>query len=190
MNPTHCKQLNLFSVAKVIETVASSSNACHISQKTSSSASASIVVSTQQPLTMTTLATTVTPSSNSNLPAVSSTPVKKQRPKTASPTRHGGPQQCQVTFTLLLLLIWWCFYDYSSLRDAMWCLSKFSLKRIFRISICYSWNEKQVNLIFISRWKGRQNLFLVFIFSSKAFNIDLKYNRNDIFKSSQHVCEE
>lgn len=100
MNPTHCKQFNLFSVAKVIETVAStSSNVPHISQKTLSTSSASIVVSTQQPLTMTTLATTVTPSSNPNLPtAVSSAPMKKQRPKTASPTRHGGPQQCQVTY--------------------------------------------------------------------------------------------
>jgi hypothetical protein len=97
LNPTHCKQLNLFSVAKVIETLASSSSASH---KTSSSAS--IVVTTQQPLTMTTLATTVTPSSNSNLPAAaSSAPMKKQRPKTASPTRHGGPQQCQVTTALL-----------------------------------------------------------------------------------------
>lgn len=97
--PTHCKQLNLFPVAKVIETVASSSSAL---QKTA----ASIVVSTQQPLTMTTLATTVTPSSNSNLPAaVLSTPAKKQRPKTASPTRHGGPQQCQVNFAISNSLI-------------------------------------------------------------------------------------
>lgn len=94
---THFERLNLFSVAKVIETMTSTSSASHILQKTA----ASIVVSTQQPLTMTTLATTVTPSSNSNLPAaVSSTPTKKQRPKTASPTRHGGPQQCQVNFAV------------------------------------------------------------------------------------------
>lgn len=99
LNPTRCEQLNLFPVAKVIETMTSSSSASHILQKTA----ASIVVSTQQPLTMTTLATTETPSSNSNLPAaVSSTPSKKQRPKTASPTRHGGPQQCQVNFFALI----------------------------------------------------------------------------------------
>ncbi|CRL07661.1 CLUMA_CG020620, isoform A [Clunio marinus] len=85
-------------VAKVIETVASSSVSHHTQKiSPSSSTAASIVVSTQQPLTMTTLATTVTPSTNSNLhhAAVSSTPAKKQRPKTASPTRH-GPQVCQV----------------------------------------------------------------------------------------------
>lgn len=104
-NSTHCKPLNLFSVAKVIETMASSSSASHILQKTT----ASIVVSTQQPLTMTTLATTATPSPNSNLPAaISSTPTKKQRPKTASPTRHGGPQQCQVNFSVsnLMIILW------------------------------------------------------------------------------------
>lgn len=102
-HPTHCKQLNLFPVAKVMETVALSSTSNALHKKSSTS----IVVSTQQPLTMTTIATTVTPSSNSNLPAaVSSTPMKKQRPKTASPTRHGGPQQCQVIFHFFLISLW------------------------------------------------------------------------------------
>lgn len=103
--PRSVNNLIYFSVAKVIETVASSAQ--HIFQKTSSSStstqSASIVVSTHQPLTMATLTTTATPSSNSNLPAaVPSTPMKKQRPKTASPTRH-GPQVCQVTPPPLVL---------------------------------------------------------------------------------------
>ena len=57
---------------------------------TTTASLASIVVSAQQPLTTTMAATTIQ-STNS----VSSTPAKKPRPKTASPTRH-GPQQCQV----------------------------------------------------------------------------------------------
>lgn len=89
-----------FTVAKVIETAAT--------QKTSTTSTASIVISAQQPLTMTSIATSITPSSNSNLTAaVSLAPVKKQRPKTSSPTRH-GPQQCQVSFpkTLYSISYW------------------------------------------------------------------------------------
>lgn len=109
----------VFAVAKVLEASANaalsitSQKAVTLTATTAAASSlpptsvASIVVSTQQPITMTTLAATATASnsSNSNLPqAVSSTApttvavtttTKKPRPKTASPTRH-GPQQCQV----------------------------------------------------------------------------------------------
>lgn len=92
---------HLLTVAKVIETVAAAAVAA-AAQKTSTS-KASIVVSAHQPSTMTSIATSITPSSNSNhttTTAVSlASVVKKQRPKTSSPTRH-GPQQCQVSFDI------------------------------------------------------------------------------------------
>lgn len=89
-------------VAKVIETVAAAAVAA-AAQKTSTS-KASIVLSAQQASTMTSIATSITPSSNSNhTTAVSLAPMKKQRPKTSSPTRH-GPQQCQVSVNVNFIL--------------------------------------------------------------------------------------
>lgn len=79
----------LFSVSNVVDTVGV--NASHLSKKTS------IVVATQQPITMTTLAASQNSIMSSSVNVSPTSSVKKQRPKTLSPTRHGGPQQCQVT---------------------------------------------------------------------------------------------
>lgn len=88
MTELKCVFLFIYSASNVLDT--SGLNASHLSKKTS------IVVATQQPLTMTTLVATNTQTTSVNS-SVSGSSTKKQRPKTLSPTRHGGPQQCQVT---------------------------------------------------------------------------------------------
>lgn len=110
----------LFAVSNVVEKMAEKS------QSTTEP-----VVSTHH-LSVATFASTITPTT---MPAsILSTAVKKQRPKTASPTRHGGPQQCQVGTSPILCSLGRVFFFIS---DTQRTLISF-LKRPFPVFLRFA----------------------------------------------------